>query len=104
MSNLTPQQFARVESLFFEAGQVPETERGAYLVAECDDAQVREEVENLLRHGSASGFSSMPLAADLNRAMTPTRLSIQALVGKTVGAYDIVAILGHGGMGSFDKP
>jgi serine/threonine protein kinase len=106
VSNLTPQQFARVESLFFEAGKIPEQQREAFLAAACDDPAIRDEVVSLLRQssdnreGSGIGLSSAPpLIGEVGRVLTPTKHSVHALVGKRVGAYEILSVIGHGGMG-----
>ena len=69
-------------------------ERAAFLDRACDgDAEVREEVESLLRSYEVAGsFMESPALAhaDLEQKLTP---------GQRVGHYQIVNLIGEGGMG-----
>lgn len=93
------ERWERVENLFHTALELEPAERAAFLAQACDgDGALRDEVESLLAsHRQAAGFIESPaadLAADL-LADHQTRLS----GGRTVGPYQIVDLLGVGGMG-----
>ena len=48
---MNPQQFHRLTALFDAASELPEEQRSAFLDGACsDDAELRREVEELLRH------------------------------------------------------
>ena len=91
-------RWRRVEEICDAALGLSGSEREACLVAACGgDPTLRREVESLLAHEqSANGFLSVPersaaawVLAEQGRDLTGTRL----------GAYEIVAKLGEGGMG-----
>ena len=117
--------WARVTALFQEACACPPAERERWLANHCHDAAVRGEVEAMLRaydtnpefmeqsvpeirhevepllvahELSGTGFPRVPasntgLGAEVLNAGRPER------VGRRIGAYDLVAELGRGGMG-----
>jgi eukaryotic-like serine/threonine-protein kinase len=119
------EQWARVTALFQDACECPLAERERWLASHCGDAAVRSEVEAMLRAYDANpefledpvpevsrdveslladheqagtGSSQMSGAytspgADFPNARRPER------VGWRIGAYDLVAELGRGGMG-----
>jgi len=122
---MNSEQWARVTALFQEACACPPAEREQWLANHCGDAVVRGEVEAMLRaydtnpefmeqsvpeirhevepllvaHELAgTGFPRVPgantgLGAEVLNAGRPER------VGRRIGAYDLVAELGRGGMG-----
>ena len=111
-------QRSSVEEVFLQAVQKDHAERAAFLDATCADSKVRTRVEALLKaHDNASSFldgpavrpapvsgTSEPQASDcdtssaqapldfLDRCDTPDRLGLLA-------HYEILEILGRGGMG-----
>ncbi len=95
MTTLSPEQFRRVEELFHEAALLPVDEREAFVRRACgDDEAVRTEVFDLLHHAGATPVSPTILASPA-RSHEVTH----QLVGQTVGAYQITAMIGRGGMG-----
>jgi hypothetical protein len=50
---LDPEQWNRLQLLFEQAMELPESERSSFLASECSDDVLRAEVESLL-HASAS--------------------------------------------------
>jgi len=84
----------RVKEIFDGALERQGDERAAFLDRACDgDAEVREEVESLLRSYEVAGsFMESPAVAhaDLEQKLTP---------GQRVKHYQIVNLIGEGGMG-----
>lgn len=84
---MTPQRWERIEQLFHSAAERTAEERAAYLEVACaGDAELRREVESLLAHDGAKG-----LLESHSRGRT--------LVGQQIGSYQVVSLLGAGGMG-----
>lgn len=108
---MTDERWQRVKALFEAAVERPAEERHAFLVnAVCDDDELRRDVESLLASDSAgSGFlDRLPVAGDAllanpvvaplaSMGRAPAQMALAS--GRRVGAYEIVAPLGAGGMG-----
>jgi serine/threonine-protein kinase len=89
--------WSRLEAVFFEALELPEAERTAFLDRACgDDADFRREVEAVLRGHSAAGGTS-----DSDGLLPSTSLVAGGALpaGTRLGAYRIEALIGRGGMG-----
>jgi len=91
------ERWRRVEALFHAGAALPAGERESFLADACGgDARLRGEVEALLSAaGDAEDFLE-PLLASVVDAAPAAR---HAAVGSYVGAYEITALLGSGGMG-----
>jgi len=87
---MTPERWQRVKALFDSAlGRQP-GERSAFLAQACGDVGLRKEVESLLAsHERAGSFIDSP-AAPPTGGLAP---------GSHLGPYQIVRLLGRGGMG-----
>ena len=103
---MTPEQFGRVERLYFEAAELPPEKQSAYLERACaGDDVVRAEVEGLLRAaGKSGGVATAPLAGPVEEAIARVASADSGeralkLVGSTIGAYRITGVLAGGGMG-----
>ena len=98
---MTPERFQQVRKLFAAALEREPGVRGAYLEHACQgDPELLGEVEKLLRsHEQAEGF----LAGQDLYAGQKLRAREQGLVrlapGTQLGPYEIIAMLGAGGMG-----
>ncbi|MGE0555003.1 MAG: tetratricopeptide repeat protein [Gemmatimonadales bacterium] len=98
---LDPARWARCESLFHQAAELPEAERRALLERECgDDPELRSAVERLLAvDAAADAVIDTPMEALAGRLLAVE--AVPALPGGTiVGRYRIVGVLGSGGMGT----
>jgi tetratricopeptide (TPR) repeat protein len=89
------QRWARIEQLFFEATMQPLAARDAFLERNCGgDADLRRELDELLRAHDADGFlDEVPTASDhvvLQPSLAP---------GTCLGAWRIEQMIGRGGMG-----
>ena len=89
----------KADEILFDALEVPEAQREAFLTEACgEDAALREEVESLLAaHGRAGQF----LHVEPQASVTPSETApADAWIGRTIGAYRIEAMIGRGGMGT----
>jgi eukaryotic-like serine/threonine-protein kinase len=89
----------QIESLYHSARELKPHDRDALLAEACtDDAELRREVESLLRHDADD--DKFPTAAALQiAAQTPAQDAGHSLIGQEIGTYKILSLLGVGGMG-----
>lgn len=95
---MTPQRFQRVSELYREALDLPADQRAAFLERVCaGDAELRQEVESLLdANAKAGGFMTGPEPVFDTQLMG----SAGALLARSIlGSYEVVSLLGAGGMG-----
>jgi serine/threonine-protein kinase len=88
-----------VDRLLGEALERAPHERAAFLSAACaNDEELRRDVESLLAHDSGAGdFLEQPAVALSGTALTRARQPMT--VGRDLGPYRILELLGSGGMG-----
>lgn len=96
---MTPERYQIIKQVFNQALERPQEERPAYLASACaDDPDLRTRVEALLNADEQPGeFLNAPAyeaAAELLMETPP-----DALVGTSLGPYQILSLLGAGGMG-----
>jgi eukaryotic-like serine/threonine-protein kinase len=98
---MTIERWRQVEDLFHSALDRAPNDRAAFLDATCvDDPALREQVEGLLESFDEAGdFIEKPLVDDSlsSRANTPS--PSESVIGRKIGAYDILSLIGAGGMG-----
>lgn len=96
---MRPERYKQIEELYHSVlGRKPE-ERAAFLKQSCGaDEGLRREVESLLSYDErAKQFIETP-PDDVAAAMLASEQK-QTMVGRTLGHYRIVSLLGSGGMG-----
>ncbi|MBS1789111.1 MAG: PD40 domain-containing protein [Acidobacteria bacterium] len=100
---MTPERYQRIGRIFDQALELAPEQRAAFLDQACgpkrgDNAELRAEVENLLAHHSESEefltCPAMHVAASLLAQNPPT-----SAAGKQIKHYQLVSLLGAGGMG-----
>jgi len=96
---MTPERYQRVVELFHAALELESEARRAFLGEACaSDVELRQEVETMLAADAKSGgFLDQPaddLAASVMRAGGD-----RSLIGQRFLSYEMVALLGAGGMG-----
>jgi serine/threonine protein kinase len=96
---MTPERYQRIGQLFDEAFARAPAERAAWLEQACGaDAELRDDVVKLLdNHDESKDFLSLP-ALGVAAAMI-ARNQRASVVGKQLGHYQILSLLGAGGQG-----
>jgi eukaryotic-like serine/threonine-protein kinase len=95
---MTPERWLRVEQLFHDAVGRPAPQRAAFLRRACasEPALLREVTSLLAQYEENPGWLDEPIVA----LRTVGELEpVDAMLGRRVGPYEIVAAIGDGGMG-----
>ena len=94
MSSMSSERWERVRQVFDLALEREPAQRDAFLTAACaGDQELRYEVEALLAsHQQADGFGDAPVREPENKKRT-------LRAGSRLGPYEVVALIGAGGMG-----
>jgi eukaryotic-like serine/threonine-protein kinase len=96
---MNSEQWARITALFQEACACPPAERERWLATRCGDDAVRGEVEAMLRAYDTNPEFMEQSVPEVGRALEPLVATRAISVGRRIGAYDLVAEIGRGGMG-----
>lgn len=93
------ERWAKIDRLLDQAMECPPEARADFLAMACSgDDQLRREVESLLEaHSHSESFLSRPALDLAARHLAGEREP--SLVGKQLGAYQVISVLGFGGMG-----
>lgn len=96
---MTPERWRQIEELYQVALERDAGERAAFLKEACHgDDEMKREIESLLSHeGPAEQFLEAPGVAVLAKAMAGERTG--SMIGRRIGPYQILSLLGVGGMG-----
>jgi predicted unusual protein kinase regulating ubiquinone biosynthesis (AarF/ABC1/UbiB family) len=99
VTDLLPDRWQQIERLYNGALDRSPTEREAFLAQACgDDEELRQEVRTLLGYARvADQFLARPARAEAARSLA--RCARPALTGRRISGYDVVALIGAGGMG-----
>jgi serine/threonine protein kinase len=99
---MTPDRWEQINKLYYAALEVTEQQRASFLEAACGaDAELRGEVESLLNtHEQVDGFLGKPAMEEVAKVMQDEPPS---LVGKQLGPYQVLGVIGAGGMGEVYK-
>lgn len=90
-------KWQKIEELFNAAFELPRERQSAFLDSVCDDDELRNEVESLLK---SSEQEDSFLEANLSLGLTIlSEENKRLLIGKKIGRYQITRLLGEGGMG-----
>ncbi len=100
---MTPERWQKIERLCNAALERDATQRGAFLAEACKgDAELRREVELLLaQEKPAEQFLESAVAEVAARvvAKADTGDSGKSMIGTQIGSYQVLSLLGAGGMG-----
>ena len=92
------EKLERIEALYDEARRLDRTQRAAFIASRCaGDDELRREIESLLEHEEQAGeFLEMSAIEVLATAMN---MDDRSMVGRRIGNYEILSLIGRGGMG-----
>jgi serine/threonine protein kinase/Tol biopolymer transport system component len=95
---MEPERWQQIERLYHAALERAEDQRAAFLRDACsDDDALRREVESLLvQESGAGGLLDRPLLEAAAKMLEPLAAS---LIGRQLGHYQVISLLGVGGMG-----
>src|SRR5262245_6488784 len=95
---MTPERWQHIDELFGEALELEASERAIFLERVCGgDEDLRRKVEDLLAaHERAESFIETPA---LEAAAEALAEQTRSMVGRQLGRYTILSLLGAGGMG-----
>src|SRR5262245_37939796 len=96
---MTSDRWEQINRLYYAALEVEETARLSFLSEACaTDYELRREVESLLAtHAQADGFLEKPAVEEIVKTLKEEPPS---LLGRNLGHYQILRVLGAGGMGT----
>src|SRR3989441_8809130 len=96
---MTPERLQQIEDLYHSALEQDSAERIAFINESCDgDEELRQEVESLLASEAQAGdFIEEPVHEAAARLIADNQK--RSMVGRLIGHYEIIELLGAGGMG-----
>src|SRR6266850_4228078 len=98
---MSPERWQQIKTLFESAMEFEPERRSKYVSDACgDDAELRREVESLLESERVPGLIRDDGALLGARALQDAFQHLDPMIGRSVGAYRIERLLGHGGMGA----
>ena len=96
---MTPARWQQVKQIFQSAIQRPPSERDGFISKACaDDRELRSEVESLISSHDQAGDSIEAMAAEAATEMLADEQP-GPILGKHIGHYEVLSLLGRGGMG-----
>jgi Tol biopolymer transport system component/predicted Ser/Thr protein kinase len=95
---MTPERWQQIEKIYHSALELEESQRATLLEETCaGDEALRREVESLLRLDSRGNRFIEEPALEVATKMIAQQP--QSLIGQQIGSYQMVSLLGAGGMG-----
>ena len=95
---MTPDRWEQINRLYYAALEIEEKERPSFLQEACkEDAELRSEVQSLLAmHEQADSFLGKPAVEEVARHL---KQEPPSLAGRQLGPYQVLGVIGAGGMG-----
>jgi hypothetical protein len=95
---MKPEQWKEIERLYQASVELQPDRRTRFLAEACADIEIRREVESLLAHRD-QGPSFVERAGVNVAAEIIDRDHTEPLIGRTIGHYQVLSLIGAGGMG-----
>ncbi len=98
---MNPSRWQKIDQLLDAAMDLPPEERSLFLLEACQgDEELRREVESLLdAHDRSGTFIEQSPVRAAEHITGPRESDPERLIGRTLGHYQLRALLGSGGMG-----
>jgi serine/threonine protein kinase/Tol biopolymer transport system component len=94
---MEPQRWKKIDRVFAAALEHEATERSAFLAEACgDDEELRREVESLIAHVVPDYLAEGAAAVEVTRLLSNERSEPEL---RSIGPYQVLKLLGAGGMG-----
>src|SRR5436309_16051700 len=96
---MTPERWQQVKQIFQSAIERPPSQRDGFISEACaDDRELRREVESLISSYDEAGGSFQTVAVNVAAQMFAEGLC-DSLIGQRIGHYEVISLIGRGGMG-----
>jgi eukaryotic-like serine/threonine-protein kinase len=96
---MTPERWRHIETLFAQVVELPEPERTGFLEGTCaSDPDLRRELVSLLASSHDAGALLREAVVAEARRLASSAATAQ--VGRRIGPFRLIALLGEGGMGA----
>ena len=97
---MTPQRYREVEEIYHAALEQHSDHRAAFLRGACaGDEELLREVESLLAAGRQAGGFLASSPQSVRETQTIFDRAGRTLIGRTLGVYEVLSLIGAGGMG-----
>lgn len=97
---MTAERWKQIENLFAQAIDCPQPERAGFLDQACQgDEELRRELESLLAC-DAPDQRLVEIPAEFAVSPSANAESDSDMAGRRIGAYRLIRLIGHGGMGA----
>jgi serine/threonine protein kinase len=97
---VTDNHWARLEALYHAAAALSPADRVPFLDRECsDDPELHREVESLLEQPSSGGLLRSDAPVMLRLPPIHANIPDRTFIGERIGPYEVISLLGVGGMG-----
>lgn len=94
------ERWRRIEGLFERVVDLPRTERAAWLDANCEGPETREELRQLLEADTGGPAIEEPIRGAVGRLAEGIRDRESFGAGSRAGPYELIEEVGRGGMGT----
>jgi serine/threonine protein kinase len=97
------ERWSQIKAIFYDAAEVAVGERATYIRSRCGgDETLAVEIEMLLAaHDQASSFiETLPSDSTIAAADAESAAPSEPMIGRRIGAYELIGEIGRGGMGT----
>jgi len=96
---MNPERWQQVKGVLEQALDLAPKQRKGFLDDACrDDQALRQEVDSLLQEENEDADG--PLQSPVNVSLKDVALEAESWAGRRIGSYEIIELIGEGGMGS----